>query len=191
MSTARARCEGAHDAPHVGQGRVRYRARTGEEARLRVRAVMTSPAVSLPAAASVADAADAMVRDRIGCVVVVADDDPGRVVGLFTEARLELAEAPVPMALPTTTAPRLMDLWAQSPEQLHDALAVVGRRRLSEVMEEATLADADEPLWDAMRRMAELGIRRMPVVEDGRLAGLVARHDLLKAVAALARESGP
>ncbi|WP_217912668.1 CBS domain-containing protein [Miltoncostaea marina] len=152
---------------------------------MRVRDVMTSPAVSLPTTASVAEAAAAMVRDRIGCVVVVRADDPGRVAGLFTEARLELAEATVPMAMPATTAPRLMDLWAQSPEQLEGALAAVAGRRLAEVMEEATTADADEPLWEAMRRMAELGIRRMPVLEGGRLVGLVARHDLLKAVAAL------
>lgn len=155
---------------------------------MRVREVMSSPAVSLPAGASVAAAAAAMVRHRIGCVVVVADDDADRVAGLFTEARLELAETTVPMALPATSAMRVMDLWAQSAEQLEAALASVARRTLGEVMEPAVTVAADAGLWEAMSRMAGLGIRRMPALDGGRLVGLVARHDILKAVAALGGE---
>jgi CBS domain-containing protein len=44
----------------------------------------------------------------------------------------------------------------------------------------------DVDVWTAMSRMAQLGITRMPVVEDGRLVGLVARHDLMKIMAGLA-----
>jgi CBS domain-containing protein len=36
-----------------------------------------------------------------------------------------------------------------------------------------------------MSRMAELDITRMPVVDDGRLVGLVARHDIMKIIAGL------
>ena len=154
---------------------------------MKVRDVMTSPAVSLPGSASVAEAAATMVRHRIGSVVVVADDDPHRVRGLFAEAQLEVAEAMVPMAVPTAHAMRLMDFWTQDSEQFEEALASVARRPLAEVMRApVTTVEADTELWVAMSTIARLEIVRMPVLEDGRLVGLVARHDLLKAVAALA-----
>ncbi len=38
----------------------------------------------------------------------------------------------------------------------------------------------DDLLEDVLNRMAEVGIRHMPVVKDGRLAGLVARREALE-----------
>lgn len=38
----------------------------------------------------------------------------------------------------------------------------------------------DDDIEDVLRRMAQLGIRHMPVVEGGRLAGLLARRDALE-----------
>jgi len=40
---------------------------------------------------------------------------------------------------------------------------------------------ADTPAIDAMRRMREEGVSCLPVVEDGRLVGLVTESDLLRA----------
>jgi CBS domain-containing protein len=159
---------------------------------MRVRDIMTSPAVSLPATAPVAEAAAIMVSHRIGSVVVVDPDDRTRVVGMFTEAELELAETPVPFAIPSVSAPRLHDLWAQSPEQLAEALAELAGRAIGEVMTTQVHAtDADTGVWEAMSRMAELELTRLVVLEGDRLVGLVARHDLLKAVIALAGRPDP
>jgi CBS domain-containing protein len=109
------------------------------------------------------------------------------VVGLLTEEEVELAETVVPFAVPSVRAVRLMDLWAQSADQLHAALVDIARRSVGDVMRspvETVAPDVD--VWTAMSRMAQLGITRMPVVEDGRLVGLVARHDLMKIMAGLA-----
>jgi predicted transcriptional regulator len=38
----------------------------------------------------------------------------------------------------------------------------------------------DEDIEDVLRIMAEKGIRHMPVVENGRLAGVLARRDALE-----------
>jgi CBS domain-containing protein len=158
---------------------------------MRVRDIMTSPAVSAPPDATVADAAALMVEQRIGSVVVVDAEDPTRAVGIFSESEMELAETLLPLSLPTTRATRLLDLWAQSPEQLDEALVSVARRALCDVMRTpACTIEAEADVWTAMSRMAELDITRMPVLEDGRLVGLVARHDLLKALLALARDDG-
>jgi CBS domain-containing protein len=154
---------------------------------VQVREIMTSPAVSLPPTASIAEAAAVMVQHRIGSVVAV-DGDPPRVAGMFTETELELDETLIPFSLPAKRAPRLLDLWAQSPEQLDEALAHIARRTIGEVMAApaATVA-AGAQVWEAMNRMAELGITRLAVLDGNRLVGVVARHDLLKAVARAGR----
>ena len=154
---------------------------------MKVGEIMTTPVVTLPPTASIAEAAATMVRHRIGSIVVVEPDDPTRVAGMFTETELELAETPIPFSLPAARAPRLLDVWAQSPEQLDEALAEVAKRPIGEVMRPALhTTEPGAEVWEVMTRMAELELTRLPVLEDGGLVGLVARHDLLKAVVAQA-----
>jgi len=56
-----------------------------------------------------------------------------------------------------------------------------GRASLGDVLRKPVVAGPDEPLRAVVFRMAETGFTRMPVVEDGRLAGMVSLHDLLMA----------
>jgi CBS domain-containing protein len=154
---------------------------------LLVREIMSAPAISVPSTATVREAAATMVRHRINSVIVTGAEGDPPVVGLLSEEEVELAETVVPFAVPSVRAVRLMDLWAQSADQLHAALADIARRSVRDVMRspvETVAPDAD--VWTAMSRMAQLDITRMPVVEDGRLIGLVARHDLMKVMAGLA-----
>lgn len=41
-------------------------------------------------------------------------------------------------------------------------------------------AQPGEEIGAAARRMLELGVKSLPVTEDGRLVGIVSRHDLLR-----------
>ncbi len=43
------------------------------------------------------------------------------------------------------------------------------------------VAYADEPLRAAVYRMAETGYTRMPVVQDGKVAGMISLQDMLRA----------
>jgi CBS domain-containing protein len=156
---------------------------------VRVREIMSSPAVSVAPTATVRDAAATMVRYRINSVVVTGGDGGPPVVGLLTEAEVELAETIVPFAVPSVRAVRLMDLWTQSADQLDAALAEIARRSVGDVMRtQAETVAPDVDVWTAMSRMARLDITRMPVVEGDRLIGLVARHDIMKIIASLPGE---
>jgi CBS domain-containing protein len=66
-------------------------------------------------------------------------------------------------------------------------------RRVSEVMSEAPVSVTPAtPLAHVVALMLRRGIKRVPVVDHGRLVGVVSRADLLHAVAdALAREAPP
>ncbi|HET6689816.1 MAG TPA: CBS domain-containing protein [Miltoncostaeaceae bacterium] len=152
--------------------------------RVRVREIMSSPAVSVPSTATVREAAATMVAHRINSVVVVDPGGSPPVLGLLTEEEVELAETVVPFAVPSVRAVRLMDLWAQDAEQLDEALREIAGRSVADVMRSPVeTVEPDVEVYAAMSRMARLGITRMPVVEDGGLIGLVARHDIMKIIA--------
>lgn len=99
----------------------------------------------------VLDAARAIEQNRIGAVVV---QDRGRLVGILTDR----------------------DLAVRALGRGLDAKAT----RLSEVMTPSpvTLTPADRR-EDAIRLMQERNIRRIPLVEEGRVVGMVTLDDLL------------
>jgi CBS domain-containing protein len=40
----------------------------------------------------------------------------------------------------------------------------------------------DEEATSAMKKLTELGVRRLPVIENGRLVGILSREDLVRAM---------
>lgn len=47
---------------------------------------------------------------------------------------------------------------------------------------ELHVAHAEEPLWKTLKRMRDRGVRRMPVLDDGELVGIVSLNDALSAL---------
>lgn len=99
----------------------------------------------------VLDAARAIERNRIGAVVV---QDKGRVVGIVTDR--DLAVRALGRARDASTT-LVADVMTASP---------------------VTLTPADK-VTDAIRVMQERNIRRIPLVEDERVVGMVTLDDLL------------
>jgi CBS domain-containing protein len=122
-----------------------------------VRGIMSSPVVHVAPHATVAQALRAMIDRNIGAVVVV---DGASAVGVFTERDLTKG---------------LLD-----DKDLLD-------REVGEVMSTpvTTVSPADEVVF-IFRLMTEKGIRRLPVIDDGRLVGIVTERDLLRWVDAVA-----
>ena len=106
--------------------------------------------VTLPASASVIDAARLMRERRIGAILVVGPDD--RLEGLFTER----------------------DAVGRVLADARDPRATI----LSEVMTPApdALKPGDHAI-DALRLMRDGGYRHMPVVVDDKLVGIVSIGD--------------
>ena len=124
-----------------------------------VRGVMSAPVVRVPPEASVRDALGAMIEHDIGTVVVAEGD---AAVGVFTERDL-------------------------SRRVLEDDLLL--DRTVREVMSSPVVAvgPEDEVVF-IFQLMNDRGIRRLPVVESGRLVGIVTERDLLRWVDAVAKE---
>lgn len=123
----------------------------------RVKGIMSSPVLHVAPHATVAQALRTMIDRDIGAVVVVDEDS---VVGVLTERDLTR---------------RLLD----------DADLLT--REVGEVMSTpvTTVSPSDEVVF-IFRLMTERGIRRLPVVDGGRLVGIVTERDLLRWVDAVA-----
>lgn len=111
--------------------------------------------------------------------------EKGQLVGIISRSDVVRQ-----LCVETALAEQISDFYAgegvsEPPESLEEVGARVGARieRLAvrEVMSRRLITAAPEdPLADVARRMIEHGIHRLPVVESGRLVGLVSSLDLVR-----------
>lgn len=106
--------------------------------------------LALPCSASVRDACRAMRERRVGAVLVV--DGAGALSGIFT-GRDAVCRVLAEGRDPATTA--LADVMTRDPDAIGPGCGAV----------------------ELLRRMHDGGYRHMPVVEGGRVVGIVSRGD--------------
>ncbi|HEX9904908.1 MAG TPA: CBS domain-containing protein [Propylenella sp.] len=145
---------------------------------MRARDVMTADVTTVAPGASIAEAARLMLDRRISGLPVV-DRSSGQLVGLLTEGDLmRRAE------LVTERRPWWFALTS-SPEERAQAFVKAHGLKVEDVMtKEVVTIDEHEPLERIAMLFEERGIKRAPVVRDGRLIGIVSRANLLQGVAA-------
>ena len=117
----------------------------------RIRDVMTSEPETLPAGATVREAAETMRANDIGDVIAI--DDKGGIVGIVTDRDIAVrvvAEGRDPRAT------RIEDIASR----------------------ELTAVSPDDPLERAVELMRERAVRRLPVVKRGKVVGIVSIGDL-------------
>lgn len=134
---------------------------------MRVRDIMSSPVVTVRPETPIKAVADTLVSRTISAVPVV--DREGGIVGIVSEADL--------VTLETVPDPRLHALPLSRPRRAVPWTA-------GEVMTSVVVSlpeDADAA--SAARLMLDRGVKQIPIVSGGRLAGIVSRRDLLKVLA--------
>ncbi len=131
-----------------------------------VRDVMTQPAITVSAKASVKDGLRLLDRHRVTAMPVVAGD--GRLLGIVSEA--DLLQDAVRHDERTTLIPH---------EHTHSL-----PRSVEEVMSTLSLTvSPDSDLSDAVELMTSTAAKSLPVVERGRVVGVVSRSDIVHLLA--------
>lgn len=141
---------------------------TNSVAPLTVRDVMTAPAVVVSAETTYAEIAHRFLTSAVGGMPVV--DSSGRLLGVVTEADLLFREAYPPGAGADGAAGR-DQRWK------HKATAATARDLMTP---NPISADLDDPIDVVARRLLEHAVSRLPVIRDGRVVGVVSRHDVLR-----------
>jgi CBS domain-containing protein len=137
---------------------------------------MTSPVVGIEPSASIAIAARLMLSRKISALPVIQSD--GTLVGIISEGdflrRGELGTK------------RKRSRWLEflvSPGKVADEYVHANGRRVDEVMSDSVVTTAREAsLEDVVELMADHHVKRLPVVENGKVVGIIARSDLLRAL---------
>ena len=144
---------------------------------MRVRDVMTTRVVSVEPKTSVGEAAGLMLAHRISGLPVVSAD--GTLVGIVSEGDfLRRSELGTGRKRPRWLA-FLMSSGRMADEYVH-----LHGRTVDEVMStDVATTSQDAPLDEVVDLMGRRRIKRVPVTEDGKIVGIVARSDLLRALA--------
>lgn len=152
---------------------------------MNVRDVMTPSVISVTPDASVATAAHLMLQKRISGLPVI--DELGHLAGIVSEGDfLRRAEADT-----GRRRPRWIEFF-MGPGRLADEYVRLSGRKVGDVMtREVRTVSPDAPLEEVVRLMERHNIKRVPVVDNGKVVGIVTRANLLHAVAAFAHEIAP
>lgn len=152
---------------------------------MRAADLMTRDVISIQSDMPLAEAAGLMLRYRISGLPVV--NASKQLVGILTEGdllrRSELGTE--------RKRPRWLEFLV-SPGKLAQEYAQSHGRRVSDVMTPNPVSiEKDAPLEEIVSLMNERRIKRIPVLDDGELAGIVSRADILRALsAALSQKTG-
>jgi len=129
-----------------------------------IRDVMTKSLVTVPVDATIRDAARALVEHDISAAPVI--DDSGAMVGIVSE--IDLVRRDV---LPDQRAHarRVRPDGGTAPRMATDVMT----REVVTVPPSADVADA-------VALMSDLSVKSLPVLDDGRLVGIIARRDVVR-----------
>jgi CBS domain-containing protein len=134
---------------------------------MKVNEIMSSPVVTVGPDTPIKEVAGTLVSRNISAVPVV--DRHGEIIGIVSEADL------VPME--TVPDPRLQVSREPGPAR---SMPWVARNVMTE---DVVCLPEDADIATAAKVMLERGVKRVPIVTEGQIVGIVSRRDLLKVLA--------
>ena len=152
---------------------------------MKVREAMSPRVVTVTPDTPLADAMRTMLREHVSGLPVV--DAQGALAGVLTEGDL--------MRRAETGTERAHPAWLRfllGPGRMAREFTASHARRVGEVMTREVVAiGADAPLAEAVRLMEQHRIKRLPVLGERGLEGILSRADLLRAFVATAADAAP
>jgi CBS domain-containing protein len=137
---------------------------------MKISELMHREVVTVEPTTSLKDVASLLVEHRISGLPVCLPD--GRVVGVVSEADIVIKAASHP-----ERAGVFWRLFAPEGLDMRRLQATTAAEAMSAP---AVTVDAGQSVAEAARIMVDEGVKRLPVVADGRLVGIVSRADIVR-----------
>jgi CBS domain-containing protein len=151
---------------------------------MKARDIMTTDVVTVAPDTTVRQIATLLLKHRISAVPVTHN---GHVVGIVSEGDL--------MHRPESATERVQSWWlrafADSETLARDYVKSHGRRAVDVMTRHVVSVTEEAAAADIARLLDTHRIKRVPVMRDGKLAGIVSRADLLRALVTGGLESVP
>ncbi len=138
--------------------------------------IMTTTVVCIKSDATVLEAARLLLGERISALPVV--DEAGRLQGIVSEGDL-IHRAEIGSEKPVS---RWKTLFGDGSTLARDYLKAHGRTVADVMSHPVVMAEEDTEISVVAARMDEFSIKRLPVVRDGKVVGIVSRANLLQAL---------
>jgi CBS domain-containing protein len=143
--------------------------------------VMVSPVITVGPDTTVQEVADILLRNRISAVPVLSQQ--GKILGIVSEGDL--------LRRVESGTQRHRSWWLElltTRFTLQDEYVKSHSRKVTDIMTSDVLTvSPDTPLGDIASVLEKNGIKRVPVVTDGKLVGIVSRANLLQAIATIGK----
>jgi CBS domain-containing protein len=146
---------------------------------------MSARVISVTPDASVLECVRLMLQHRISGLPVI--DAAGSLVGIVTEGDfLRRVEAGT-----QRKRPRWLEFFAGPSRLADEYVRSHGRKVLDVMTPDPITIHEDAPVEEVVRLMEERRIKRLPVMRQGKVVGIVSRANLLHALATVGREAAP
>jgi len=147
--------------------------------------IMVSNVIAVGPDASVLDVANLLLKNRISAVPVVSER--GELLGIVSEGDL--------MRRAEAGTDRQRSWWLEaltSNEALATEFVKSHARKVADIMTRRVVtAKPDTPIGEIASLLEKNGIKRAPIVKEGKIVGIVSRANLLQALAVARKEPAP
>jgi CBS domain-containing protein len=148
--------------------------------RLTARDIMHAEVVTIGPDATVRELADLLAQHRISGVPVV--DTEGAVVGIVTEGDVILQDAE--LHFPHYIQFLDSTIYLESVRKFEERFRKTFGNKVADVMStEVVTVSPDATIHELTTLMADNEVNRLPVVDEGRLVGIITRGDIVSAIA--------
>jgi CBS domain-containing protein len=148
---------------------------------MKIRDVMTANVISVPAQATILEAARTMLRNRISGLPVV--DAERQLIGMVTEGdflrRSEIGTE--------RRRPRWLEFVLGPGRMAEDYVRAAGRKVEDVMTRDPVAVSEDDDLQTMVELMERRRVKRLPVLRNGKIVGIVSRANLMRALVSLAR----
>jgi len=143
---------------------------------MKVTEVMVKEVDSLSPDISVKEAMDILLKRKISGLPVI--DTAGKLAGMFTEKNI------LSYLLPSYIEKVGRFVYEENPKATKKKLAELCQIKISQLMRKEVVTTTEETaLCEAARIMLTQKARRLPVVDkEGKVVGIIAREDILRAM---------
>ncbi len=148
---------------------------------MKARDVMVSPVITLKPTATVKEAARLFLERHISAAPVV--DDGGKVIGIVSEGDLlHRVEAGT-----EARRPWWLRILASEETVAQDYIKAHGQRVEDVMTRDVVTVSPETPLQEIANLLESKRIKRVPVLSNGQLVGIVSRANIVQAVASAGR----